>query len=360
MSTEVWSEYKHAMSGLTPATLSEGDVPPKPEEEQVDRLLDASDKLGASLTESLADERGDVREMAALQLQAAAAIDIDRANALAAADDGQGLSATLSSGDWTEIDRILSTPTEDGILAVVVLERGFEATAADAGTLEDAVNAAIDAIAGDAAKAATTTTKGITGIPGDALKKAFGDGVEKVFHGLGEKVNWLKRKAIELVLKAVKKLLAVFGSSTEKVREKIGKWLDDLNEEKVKGLLQRLYGVDALKAGYAERLQKAGAIPDGRDQAARKELDTLKAKWHTRTSVIDTVGGIIPFARNWIAGLAPPIGLIAYTLAFALATGYVVLAGGDYLDWRENDGLLDMVEGVGYVVDRAAGAVATP
>jgi hypothetical protein len=46
-------------------------------------------------------------------------------------------------------------------------------------------------------------------------------------------------------------------------------------------------------------------------------------------------------------------------VAFATATGYVVFAGGDYLDWKENDGLLDMVEGVGSVVDRAAGVVPT-
>ena len=44
---------------------------------------------------------------------------------------------------------------------------------------------------------------------------------------------------------------------------------------------------------------------------------------------------------------------------FTFAGGYVVFAGGDYLDWREDGGLLDLVDGVGAAVDRAV-ATGTP
>ena len=131
---------------------------------------------------------------------------------------------------------------------------GFQATVAEAGTLKDAVNTAVDKIAGDAKTAASTTVKGLTGIPSADLIKGLGDGVEKVFKQLGEKVNWLKRKALAFVLKAIQKLLAVFGTNTEAIRKKIEDWVGDLDEDKVSGLLQRLYGVDTLKEGYGSRI----------------------------------------------------------------------------------------------------------
>jgi hypothetical protein len=324
----------------------------------VDEMLVRSDALGAALVEHLGASAAEEREMAALQLQAAAAVDIDRANALAAIADGEPPEAALSSDRWDSIDRILSTSTELGIVAVLETNgNGFLATAGEPGTLKDAVNAAVDSIADDAEKAAATTVKGLTGIPSADIIKGLNDGVDKVFEDLGDKVKWLKRKAVELVLKAVKKLLAVFGTSTEAARKKVEDWIGDLDEDKVEGLLQRLYGIDQRKEHYGSQIDGvSGGVPEQRDKAARDELAILQAKWHKRTEMIDTIGGIAPYARQWIWGLAPPWGGLAYCTAFALATGYVVFAGGDYLDWREDDGILDVVEGTGGIVDRAVAA----
>ena len=283
-------------------------------------MLARSDTLAASLAGHLSADAVEEREMAALQLQAAAAVDLDRANALAAIDDREDPEAALSSERWEAIDKILSTPTEQGISAVLDGGDGFQATVAEAGTLKDAVNTAVDKIAGDAKTAASTTVKGLTGIPSADLIKGLGDGVEKVFKQLGEKVNWLKRKALAFVLKAIQKLLAVFGTNTEAIRKKIEDWVGDLDEDKVSGLLQRLYGVDTLKEGYGSRIDGvSGGVPADRDKAARDELTALQAKWHTRTEIIGTIGGIAPYAFKWVSGLAPPLGLLAYTTAFALA-----------------------------------------
>lgn len=351
---QAWFSYRDAAGGLDPATPSRGAL----DEEAVDELLTRSDALGAALVEHLGADGAEERELAALQLAAAAAVDLDRANALAAIDDGPQVRGAPAPGRWEEIDRILGTPTEDGILAVVVSRGGPPAAAT--GSLKDAVGATLEKIAEDAGKAAGTTVVGLTGIPSADVLKALNSGVEKTFAVLGEKLEWLKRKAVALVLKAVRKLLAVFGTRTEAMRAKIEEWVEELDRDKVAGLMSKLYSVDALKQRYGSRLDSASpAVSAQRDGAARQELALLQAKWHKRTQVIDAVGGVAPVARSWIWALAPPWGALAYASAFSLATGYVVFAGGDYLDWREDDGILDLVPGVGSIVARAVAAPAS-
>jgi hypothetical protein len=353
---ELWSAYRDAAGGLSAATLA-AEAAPSLDESAVDEMLARSDALTGRLIEHLGADAAAEREMAALQLQAAAAVDIDRANALAAIDAGEAPEAVLADEHQDVIDRILSTPTESGIAAVLHAgEGGFFATASGPGTLNEAVSAAVDAIANDAERAAGTTVKGLTGAMINELTKGLGDGVEKVFEQLRDGVSWLKYKAVLLVLKAVQKLLAVFGAKTASASKKVEEWIAELTESRVIHLLQRLYKVDQLKQRYKARIEGApGGVSEDRDSAARNELRTLQAKWHMRTDVIDAIGGIAAYARKWILGLSPPAGLIAYTTGFALATGYVVFAGGDYLDWREDGGILDLVEGVGAIVDRATG-----
>lgn len=357
---EAWSGYRALAVPAFDATLQEEGQGPQFEPQEADEILKRSDDLAAAIIEHLGGASKDEQELAALQLQAAAAVDIDRANALAAADDGTAPEAMLSTDRWDVIDRILSTPTEQGISAVVDIDGGgLQATASELGTLKDAVDGAIDKITRDAEQAARTTAPAIASALVSALSKGVSDGAEVVFQVLEDRVSWLKRKALALILKAVQKLLAVFGTKTARMRERIAGWINDLEGDRVKGLLERLYGVDDLKERFGLRLDDAkGGIPAARERTARDELAMLQAKWHTRTSVIGTIGEVASYTKTWIFMISPPAGGIAYTVVFVLATGYVVHAGGDYLDWREGGGLLDLVDGVGSVVDRAVGAPA--
>jgi hypothetical protein len=293
--------------------------------------------------------------MAALQLQAAAAVDLDRANSLAAIDDGGIRAATLSDESFDALDRILSTPTQRGISSVLDLaEDGFTATASEAPPLTEIVRATIDKIASDAEKAAGTTVRGLVGFAEIELVAHLNDGVESAFRTLSKKLSWLKQRAIALVLRAVEKLLAVFGSRTELAREMIAGWAAELEEGKALALLQSLYKVEDLKNDLSSRIDgRPGGVSDARAQAARDALESLQKKWHLRTQVIDTLGGLAGYARAWIVGLAAPWGAVAYATGFVTATGYVVLAGGDYLDWHEGEGVLNLVEGVGAVVNHA-------
>lgn len=357
---EAWASYRDWPGAQ--ATLSDDSETPSFDEREVDEMLARSDALASSIRGHLEADEPEERELAALQLQAAAAVDIERANALAAADEGLAPEAVLADESFSILDRILSTPTENGISAVLANDDddggGLLATATEPGTFKQAVNEAIDKIADDAGRAATTTASGLIGMAAGELMAGLNTSVEGAFDAVVDKVSWLKKKAVTLVLKAVQKLLAVFGTKTEGLRAEVQKWIDDLEKGVIKALLARLYQIEALKQRFGSRIDGA-TVPENREQTARDELAKLQAKWHLRTEVINTMGHIASYARLWIVALAPPYGAIAYGAGFGLATGYVVFAGGDYLDWHEG-GLLDMVKGVGAIVDGAVGPSPAP
>lgn len=362
---EAWSSYRDWAGGLPAATLAEGSGAPPFNEREVDEMLARSDALADSIRGHLDADDAEERELAALQLQAAAVVDLDRANALAAAEDGGAPTAVLADDSWNIVDQILSTPTENGISAVLGANGGngggYLAIASQPATLKDAVCDAVDKIAGDAEQAATTTASGLVGMAVPELAKGLSTGIDTAFHAVSEKVSWLKKKAVTLVLKAIQKLLAVFGTKTEDLRDEVQKWIDDLEKGVVKALLCRLYRIDDLKRRLGSKIDAAsGSIPQDREQTAREKLAKLQAKWHLRTEVIGALAKVVPYAKVWIFALSPPLGAIAYGAGFGLATGYVVFAGGDYLDWHEGGGLLDMVEGVAAIVDSAVGAPPAP
>jgi hypothetical protein len=355
---EAWVRYRQITPGAFTATLS-GSADPQPGLRQsVDAIIERSDELRDAVVAHLDGASDDERELAALQLQAAAAVDLDRANALAAMDEGGAHQATLSDADFVAIDRILSTPTQQGISALLDLaDGGFMATASESATLKEAVCSAVDNITRGAQDATKATVRGVIGFAELELAKELTRGVVPAFEELADKLSWLKRRAVALVLRAVEKLLAVFGSKTASARNKIAGWASELEDGKTIALLERLYHVDALKAEFGSRIDGVlGGISSGRDADARRDLEILEKKWHLRTNVIGSVAALAGYARTWIWSAAFPLGAIAYATGFAAATGYVVLAGGDYLDWREGDGLLNLVEGVGSIVNRAVEA----
>ena len=220
---DAWASYRDWPAAR--ATVSEDSEAPSFDEREVDEMLARSDALALSIRGHLEADEPEEQELAALQLQAAAAVDIERANALAAADEGVAPEAVLDDDSFNILDRILSTPTENGISAVLASDEdgggGLFATAMELGTFKQAVNEAIDKIADDADQAATTTASGLIGMAAGELMSGLSTSVEGAFDAVADKVSWLKKKAVTLVLKAVQKLLAVFGTKTEGLRAEV-------------------------------------------------------------------------------------------------------------------------------------------
>jgi hypothetical protein len=102
---ETWTAYRELAPDALAATLSSTDQPRRGQREKAaDELLRRSDALRDAIVPHLDGETTDEREMAALQLQAAAAVDLDRANSLAAIDDGGIRAAALSDESFDALD----------------------------------------------------------------------------------------------------------------------------------------------------------------------------------------------------------------------------------------------------------------
>lgn len=350
---EIWGEYQDALRGLTSPELS--DQAAGPDETMADALLDRSDALHDELATHLEDSDADVRQLAALQLEAAAAVDLDAATRLARSDADE-FDAALGDDDWAELTRILATPTEQGMSAVVSPEFRAEAsdeTSADPkAQLGAAKDTAIDGISRDAIAAGTETVKALAGVPAGELAKALGATLpEQVQKVIAQGISWAKEKALALVLKAIRKLLAVFNVDEDAVLARLREWVDGLTVEKIQALVaERLYRVGDLKTTFGQVIEQSIALDAGRAGEGAEELKALAARWQKRTSVIGKVAKAASKVEQWLFTLAPPWSGAVYTATLGLATGYAIFAGGDYLDWDESDGVLDRVDGVGAIV----------
>jgi len=346
---DAWNGYREAAFSLHAATAAEGAG--AIQESAVDDLLARSDALESALAEHLSSDDGDVRQLAALQLQAAATFDIDRANLLAASEDEVAPAATLSDDELGELDRILSTDTNLGITAVLD-DPGPRATLAQAPALPQAVNDYIDAIVASAAdKSGAVLNTGLALIPWGQIGDAIGKGADSALSDASSGLGWLKRKAVSLLRKGVRKLIDALGVIPGPLKDLLKGWLGDLEKGAIGFLLGKAYDVDDRKKELAARLPSS--IPDTCAQAARQELDTLRAAWDKRMGTVGTLAKVMSAAGGWFAHLSPPATEVAFGALVVVVTGYVVVAGGDYLDWHEGGGPLDLVPGVGAVVNRA-------
>lgn len=345
--------YREAVVGLTSAALAEG---AEPDEEAVDGLLDRSEALRLALAEHLSDAETDVRQLAALQLEAAATVDVHTANRLAATSDGAGFEAALADAELAELSAILNTPTEQGIATLD--PPAYPAQAADAppqATLTSAMTTAVDAIARDAVETAAKTVGTLSGVAAAELAQAVAAKLgQRYAEALDTVTSWLKRKALAFLLRATEKLLAVFRVDEDAACTKVRGWIDGLTLETVEDFVtERLYAVTELKTTFGARITADTGLSAEKAKAGSDELAALAAHWSRRTSVIATLAGLIGAAKDWVFDLAPPWTETAFVATAVTATGYVILAGGDYLDWSESDGVLDRVEGVGTIVTRA-------
>jgi hypothetical protein len=348
--------YKDAAGALSSAALS--DDAGQPDEAAIDALLVESEQLEQELAQFLEHDRQDVRELAELQLEAASAVDLDYANRLASTAEGGEFAAALDDEEFSRLDEILRTPTESGISALVQpeVDAGLDDEASNDPklALKAAFEKAVDGIAGDAVDAAKATISAMVDIDAgklaDSIAAKLGD---RFAQALGH-LRMLKKKVVDFVWKAISKLLAVFKIDEDKLKEKLKGWVGDMAESKIKGfVIETLYRVDELKKKNAALIDGADGLDGAKAKSGADALAALAAHWHQRTWVIGKIAGLLSKVRDKIFAFAPPYTGIAYTAAAVTATGYAILAGGDYLDWDESDGVLDRVEGVTTIVKRA-------
>ena len=378
---QAWTNYRAALGAVFPeaqeSLLSLVDVTRVEalDEAAIETLIQRSDALREAILPSLRSQDQAERELGALQLQAAAVLDIDSANRLAALDDDDDvteLDATvalpvsfggfLAADDLANLEQIMATTPET---ASRILGNGnpsgegtvlFQPQASNSAELKGTVDDAVDAIVADSAAFGSTTVRGLLALPGEQLLTAGTRPVKEIFDQLGEqtreRLGRIKKKAVKLFMSAVAKLLAIFGVKEDKVREKVAGWLEKLDKNQIEALFNRIFATADLKAELGQDIdERAGALPPERLEAAALKVSGLAGHLHKQLSLLGKLAWVLGHARKWLIKLAPPWGLVGVLVAYLLGTGYAIFAPADYLDWRQ-DGILDQVEGVRSIVDR--------
>lgn len=350
----------------------------EPDGRAVDQLIEKSDNLRTAIVASLDTRDPQQRDLASLQLTAAAALDIDSANRLvqkallaqrgsgAAGLEGFNIIATpalslgglLSADDHAQLAEILSTPTETAsrILGESMLNLRpllFAQPPVDTAAFKTDAGAAIDGIVSDSSGVASKALKGLLGLPKDEVLVAIAKPVVGAIDDLlGARLHLWVKKAAKLVAQGIEKLLALFGTKASEVLTKVGDWVKKLEDDSaMSALFTRIFLVDALKTYVGNEIDtKGGAAAPQRVETAESELANLAGRLHKQMDILSKVEWVLGHASKWVVGAAKPYGLIVMVAANSLVAGYAVYAAQDYLD-RSEGGILDHVVGVRRIVD---------
>lgn len=375
---QAWGEYREAIEALYSRSTREliemegVGIAGEPSDEAIETALEGSDALSGAIQSDLDSAGAEQRELAILQLSAAAVVDLSVAHDLALNAGAEEAQPEFEATEWAVEGVEAPPPGEPALtdeLAVVgpILDvepgAGIWAAISAGGApaepgnyrenLEKAVDAALDGICGDAAKVGTKTFHGLLTLPGVDLAQVAGSGVASVFDGIdSESDRYLLRRAARFVLKGLEKILSVFGTNTQAVFKKVVAWAEGLGEDGIRTFLERIYGMK----GAQERLHasiKASASEEKMD-AAKVSLEGLETKFGKQMSIIGKLVWLVDKIRAWLWAAAPPWSQLGVSLGYLSATAYVVSAGGDYVDWGEPDGgWMNLVPGVEGIVEEA-------
>lgn len=369
--------YEEAVANLYAQPAGEiaergvGDIADVPDlEERMDAVLGNSRAVREGLAARQEAERAEERELAQVQLLAAAAMDLHVASDMVRRAEA-GVPADVVERSATgpaamaELHEILSATPEGGMRALVSadLERAAGPThpAAAKAALLEAVEGTLFDIRDEAASVGETAIQSLDELPvpmiKDGLAKIAGDVLEK----LGEGASLLLRKAASLVAEAVDKILQLLGKQAEdKARQKVAQWIEDLKEGTLlETLLQRLYEPDRIRQAVADSVEQAADLEAAQYNEATEAVNELVARFRKQTGTATWVLKGLTWASPWILGLGPE-GAPILGGAFALTLGYVIFLGGDYADWfRLGEGeRLNLVPGVRTLVGEKLAAAA--
>ncbi len=371
---DAWADYRQAIDRLyqrgEPGQQDRGDAGLR-----VDRLDDVvvtSGRLRAELAAAMTAEDLAERELTALKLVAAAAYDLSVA-ADAALTDEEGPAAPGDRAAASEVltdpglRRILEAPPGAGMLAVVTVDR--RARASDpveaARELSDDISEFLDEIPGRTAKTGLQVVAGVAGLADTLLQGAVSLPVPDMLARVPGHTSGLLPRAARLVTAALAKLLAAIGGEHGgDIREAAYEWLTEIDgvEKLVAGLLGRLYELDRIQADVDLLLEHASGVAGAAAyNNAIDALEELLARHDTTIKTVTWVLRALSLVKRPLLG-AVPWGPVVVGSCYIGALGYVVYAGGDYLDWYRlgETEWLDRVHGLRTAVRDAIRGTAEP
>lgn len=230
-------------------------------------------------------------------------------------------------------------------------------------TLPKTVAAARTQLAGDAetalllirdraASAGWEALGGIAGMGLSQLTQAAGLVGMEVAELLGQAAQ--VTRLVELVRgflgEAVRSLQALLGPAVlQAVGGQVVDWLKDAaTEKKFARLLERLYTTEPAAKALATLIQASPADLE-HFIAALQGVETLALAYRKQVALVDKILKALKQLRVLLVGMLPQ-GVLVFVAVYMLIGGYVVLAGGDYVD-AERLKRIDRVPGVRKVVE---------
>lgn len=203
-----------------------------------------------------------------------------------------------------------------------------------------------------AASAGWEALGGIAGMGLSQLTQAAGLVGMEVAELLGQAAQ--VTRLVELVRgflgEAVRSLQALLGPAVlQAVGGQVVDWLKDAaTEKKFARLLERLYTTEPAAKALATLIQASPADLE-HFIAALQGVETLALAYRKQVALVDKILKALKQLRVLLVGMLPQ-GVLVFVAVYMLIGGYVVLAGGDYVD-AERLKRIDRVPGVRKVVE---------
>lgn len=203
-----------------------------------------------------------------------------------------------------------------------------------------------------AASAGWEALGGIAGMGLGQLTQAAGLVGMEVAELLGQAAQ--VTRLVELVRgflgEAVRSLQALLGPAVlQAVGGQVVDWLKDAaTEKKFARLLERLYTTEPAAKALATLIQASPADLE-HFIAALQGVETLALAYRKQVALVDKILKALKQLRVLLVGMLPQ-GVLVFVAVYMLIGGYVVLAGGDYVD-AERLKRIDRVPGVRKVVE---------
>jgi hypothetical protein len=343
-----------------------GPVPVSELASRAETLASLSAELTGAASAQLAAEDPAARLQASICLLAKALTDLEVSSALrSAAEEAEGGPEAVRGMEERERSAAVTRPADlDRTLSLLLGEEPGGAERARRGSdLPTTVEAARTQLAGDvetililirdrAASTGWDALAGVAGIGAGKLAQAAGLVGMEVADALGQaaKLTQLYELVRGFLGQAIDSIKALLGPVlAQTVGDEVVGWIKGAATGKRFALLvEKLYQAEPTAAALA-KLAKESPVDLSRFVAAIQGVDALEAGYRKQIELVSKILKAMKFIA-FVPAAAVPQGRLVLAAAYILVGGYVVLAGGDYVD-AQHLKRIDRVPGVRQVLE---------
>lgn len=365
---DVWDQYDLAISALydllepdtvvARPTIRSADV-----SSRVESVITASSRLTEAAAAGITAPVARDRERSTLRLVAGAAADLAVANDLIRAQgDGPAFAVREATAAMypqliSELGPILR-PGEEAAATVTTRGVSFRPSPSDPkdalAQLRWTATRSFDAIADDVVDVGQMAISGLLALQAAPVKQAAAVAAQELLNKIGDGLGAVLRQAARLLVAAYDKILQALGKdAASDARQQAARWIQMLQTGTLLNkLLERLYEKQRILEDIEVHARQAEeALMSDAFSTVLSETRNLAERFRQHRSSIEWLLRGLAYAKDWLFTVEP-WGPLAVTAMYVGSLGYVVYAGGDYVDWFRTEEIkpLDRVPGLRGVV----------